>query len=77
MEATFIIKNKEFDLAVFEKIQALIQANPTGEVVIKMRSTKEKTLSPEFKNKIDKGIKDIEEGRGVSFSLEELSDYSL
>jgi hypothetical protein len=41
---------------------------------IKFEFSKEETYNPEFVEKILQGKKDIEQGKGVSFSIEELQD---
>ncbi len=41
---------------------------------IKFEVSKKDTYNPEFVEKILQGKKDIEQGKGVSFSIEELHD---
>ena len=50
-------------------IQAFFKA-----LKIKFEVSKESTYNPEFVEKVLQGKKDIEEGKGVALSVEELND---
>ena len=79
MDALIEVSSSEFNEELFKRIKSLIKSVGIGEITIKVNSPKSTSLRKETReeywDRIDKSIKDIEEGKGMVFTMEELEEY--
>jgi len=79
MDALIKIPSSEFNEDVFKKIKALIKTTGNSEVTIAISNTEEtqfrKESKKEYWNRLNQSIKDIEEGKGIVFTMDELGEY--
>jgi hypothetical protein len=79
MDALIKISSSEFNEEVFKKIKALLKSVGDAEVIIAITNRTEgfsrKESKEEYWARLDKSIKDIEQGNGVTFTMEELEEY--
>ncbi|CAN5361771.1 hypothetical protein BH11BAC3_BH11BAC3_06690 [soil metagenome] len=77
MDAVFKVPSSEFNEELFKKILALVKGT-NSDITIAVKE-KSNVLSPEtndqFFEKLNKSIEDIELGKGVTFTMEELNDF--
>jgi hypothetical protein len=69
----------EFDETLFAKIKSLLKNSEESEVIIKItkRSAENILQEPEAEYwiKINRSIKEVEEGKGVVFTMKEFEEY--
>lgn len=76
MEAMFKIPIQEFNLDLFKNLQEILGRLKTGEVTIAIRNDGPKTETPEeYEKRLLGSIKELEEGKGIVFTMSELEDY--
>lgn len=79
MEAVIRVSAFEFDEKLFANIKALLKNEKNAEIVIKIGPLVEENVLDEpqaiYWNKINRSIKEIEEGKGKVFTMKELEEY--
>ena len=82
MEAVIKISGDEFDENLFNKIKSLLKSigNQAGtEIVIKIGKRQPENMLEEpasaYWTKINRSVKEIEDGKGVTFTMKELEEY--
>jgi hypothetical protein len=79
MEAVIRVSALEFDEKLFAKIKSLLKNSKESEVIIKItnRSAENILQEPEaeYWTKINRSIKEIEEGKGTVFTMKEFEEY--
>ncbi len=79
MEAVIRVSAFEFDEKLFAKIKSLLQSSDATEVTIRI-ATSDSTNIPEdpkaeYWNKIERSTHEIEQGKGVVFTMQEFEEY--
>jgi hypothetical protein len=78
MDALIKIPSSEFNEEVFKKIKSLIKSFGDSEVTIAVSnsgSTPREESKEEYWTRLNKSIADIEDGKGVVFTMAELDNY--
>ena len=78
MDAVFKFPSSEFNEDLFKKIAALLKgryADITIAVHDKSEFTLRKETNEQYWNRLNKSITDIEEGKGVTLTMEELDAF--
>ncbi len=79
MDALIKIPSSEFNEDVFKKIKALIKSVGNAEITIAVSNKTDDSFRNESKeeywNRLNKSVADIEEGKGVVFTMNELEAY--
>jgi hypothetical protein len=79
MDALIKISSSEFNEDVFEKIKSLIKSFGNAEVTIAVSNNVgdlfRNESREEYWNRINKSVVDIEQGKGVVFTMDELEKY--
>jgi len=79
MDAVIKVSPEEFDENFFAKIKSLLKYSGTAKVVIEIAERDKKNIVEEpvseYWAKVNQSIKDIESGRGVVFTMQELDEY--
>jgi len=79
MDALIEVSSSEFNEELFKKIKSLIKSVGIGEITIKVNNPEStllrKETPEEYWSRIDKSVKDIDEGKGIVFTIEELQEY--
>ena len=78
MDAVFKVPSSEFNEELFKKIIALVKGT-NSDITIAVKEKTGTVLNPEtneqFFEKLNKSIEDIELGKGVTFTMEELNEF--
>jgi hypothetical protein len=78
MDAVFKVPSSEFNEELFKKIIALVKGT-NSDITIAVKEKTGAVLNPEtneqFFEKLNKSIEDIELGKGVTFTMEELNEF--
>ena len=78
MDAVFKVPSSEFNEELFKKIIALVKGT-NSDITIAVKEKDSSVIAPEtneqFFEKLNKSIEDIELGKGVTFTMEELNDF--
>ncbi len=78
MEAIFKVPSSEFNEELFNKIGTFLKGR-NMEITIAVHDKNELAFKEEtndqYYQRLNKSIKDIEEGKGVTFSMEELEAF--
>lgn len=78
MDAVFKVPSSEFNEELFKKIIALVNGT-NSDITIAVKEKAGSVLNPEtneqFFEKLNKSIEDIELGKGVTFTMEELNEF--
>lgn len=74
MEATFKITASEFDLSLFKKIEEWVKTNKQSEIIISIKDENVHDNATYF-DLLKSSIKELEEGKSITFSMEELEAY--
>jgi len=80
MDALIRVRSSEFNEDIFNKIKALLKSFGDAEITIAVTdtlNTSRKESKEEYWNRISQSVSDIENGKGVSFTVEELNKLSL
>ncbi|MBL7732181.1 MAG: hypothetical protein JNM88_13460 [Chitinophagaceae bacterium] len=78
MEAVIKISAKEFDKNLFEKIRSLLQTTHAAELTISIRTGTPQLLEEsqaEYWKGVEKAAADINEGKGIVFTMDEFEEY--
>jgi hypothetical protein len=79
MDAVIKVSSSEFDEELFKKIKSLIKKIGNAEVTIAVTNKTENLFRNESKkeywDRLNKSVTDIEEGKGVVFTMDELEEY--
>ena len=79
MEAVIRISGTEFDEQLFASIRSFIKNSEETEVTITIGNRRNENLLEEaqaaYLNKIDRSAREIEEGKGVVFTMKEFEEY--
>ena len=79
MEAVIRISGAEFDEQLFANIKSFIKNSEETEVVITIGNRKSENMLEEvqaqYRNKIDRSAREIEEGKGIVFTMKEFEEY--
>jgi hypothetical protein len=79
MDALIKISSTEFNEDLFKKIKSLLKSFGTAEVTIAVSNKGEGILRKEsdaaYLTRLDKASKDIDDGKGIIFSMDELDEY--
>ena len=79
MEAVIKVSAFEFDEKLFAKIKSLLQSSDATEVTIRIATTDGTNIleypQAEYWNKIERSINEIEQGKGVVFTMQEFEEY--
>jgi hypothetical protein len=78
MDAIIKISGSEFNEELFDKIRSLIRSFGNAEITIAVHDTTGKASADtkdEYWNRLSKSITDIENGNGLTFTMEELETY--
>lgn len=71
MNAVIKVKASELNASLLDRIKTLISDNQDAEVTISVVDKR-----GEYLEKLNRSIKDLEDGNVVSFTMEELEEYS-
>ena len=78
MDAIFKVPSSEFNEELFKKIFALVKGT-NSDITIAVKEKTGTVLNPEtneeFFEKLNRSIEDIELGKGVTFTMEELNEF--
>lgn len=77
MDAVFRIGASEFNSELFHRIQSLLKEIKDGEVTIAVRSKQDAAIedASNFWVKMDESIKDLKEGKGKQYTMEEFQRF--
>ena len=79
MDALIKIPSSEFNEEVFKKIKALIKSVGNAEVTIAISNKSDGIFRNESKeeywDRLNKSVVDIEQGKGIVFTMDELEEY--
>lgn len=79
MDALIKIPSSEFNEEVFKKIKALIKSVGDAEVTIAISNKTDDIFRNESKeeywDRLNKSVVDIEQGKGIVFTMNELEEY--
>jgi protein tyrosine phosphatase len=77
MDAVIKISPEEFDKNLFDKIKLLLKNSSDSKVIIEIASKENVFEDPasEYWSKINQSIKELEEGKGTVFTIQELDEY--
>ena len=79
MEAVIRVSAFEFDEKLFANIKALLKNAKNAEIIIKIGNLADGNVLEEpeaiYWNKINRSIKEVEEGKGVVFTMKEFEEY--
>jgi len=79
MDALIKIPSSEFNEDVFKKIKSLIKSFDNAEVTIAVSNIpgnfSRNESKEEYWNRINKSVVDIEQGKGIVFTMDELENY--
>lgn len=79
MELVIRVSRDEFNERLFAKIKSLLKSSGETEVVIRIGNPPVDNILQEdaaiYLTKVNQSIKEIEEGKGVVFTMEELDEY--
>lgn len=79
MEAVIKVSAFEFDEKLFANIKALLKNAKNAEIIIKIGGLADGNVLEEpesiYWNKINRSIKEVEEGKGVVFTMKEFEEY--
>ncbi len=79
MDAMIKISSSEFNEDVFKKIKALIKSFGSAEVTIAVSNATgsmfRKESKEEYWERLSKSVVDIEHGKGIVFTMDELENY--
>jgi hypothetical protein len=78
MDAVIKVSPEEFDENLFAKVKSLLKNSADSKVIIEIASKNKNLLedpASEYWTKINQSIKDLENGKGVVFTMEELEEY--
>ncbi len=79
MDAIIKISSSEFNEEVFKKLKSLISSFGTSDITIAVSNSTENLLRTESKeqywNRLSKSVTDLEDGKGIVFSMDELEEY--
>lgn len=79
MDAVFKIKASEFNEDLFAKIKSLIKGRREAEITIVIREEElslVKETPEQYVARIKKSADEIEIGKGITFTMEELEDFT-
>ncbi len=78
MDAVFKVPSSEFNEELFKKIIALVKGT-NSDITIAVKEKTGAAINPEtneqFFEKLNKSIEDIDLGKGVTFTMEELNEF--
>ncbi len=73
------VPSSEFNIELFEKIKSFLKNEYSLEVTISIREKKSDFVlnesQEEYWNRLNKSVKEVEEGKTVIFSMDELDQY--
>jgi len=77
MDAVIKVSPEEFDKNLFDKIKLLLKNSSDSKIVIEISSKENIFEEPdsEYWSKINASIKELEEGKGIVFTMQELDEY--
>jgi len=79
MDALIKIPSSEFNEEVFKKIRSLIKSFDNAEVTIAVTNVPGNLFRNESKeeywSRLNKSVVDIEQGKGIVFTMDELENY--
>lgn len=77
MDAVIKMPSSEFNEEVFKKIKALITSFGNADVTIAISNNKDfrSETKDEYWDRLNRSVKDLENGNGVTFTMEELGEY--
>ena len=78
MDAVIKIPSSEFNEEVFKKIKSLIKSFGDSEITIAVSNSEtplRKESKEEYWTRLNRSVSDIEEGKGVIYTMEELGEY--
>lgn len=76
MDALIKVSAAEFNEDLFNKIKSLIKSVGNAEITIAVSEVSKRTESEaEYWNRLNNAITDIEQGKGITFTMEGLTEY--
>lgn len=76
MDAVIKIPASEFTQDLFNKISDLLKNNKNAEITIAVKQNESKESNDAYFKRLQKSITDIENGKGVIFTMNELTTFS-
>ena len=79
MEALIKVPSSEFNIELFEKIKSFLKNEYSLEVTISIREKSSDLFlnetQEEYWNRLGKSVKEVEEGKTIIFTMDELDKY--
>ena len=76
MDALIKVSAAEFNEDLFNKIKSLIRSVGNAEITIAVSEVSKRTESErEYWDRLNSAITDIEQGKGITFTMEGLTEY--
>ncbi len=80
MNTTIELMANEFNEEAFERIKSFLANKADSKIFISISDTSKdfppKETREEYFNRLNKSIKDVEDGKGISFTWDEFEEYS-
>ena len=80
MDALIKLRSSEFNEDIFDKIKALLKSFGDAEITIAVSDSLNNTRvesKEEYWNRLSQSVSDIENGKGIGFTMEELNKLSI
>ena len=79
MDTVIRVSPEEFNEHLFEKIKLLLKNSANSKLVIEISARDKgnmvKEAASEYWTRVNRSIKEIEDGKGMSFTMKELDEY--